>query len=115
MPFAAVPVVTVLGCCALFAALAVPLMLRKVPPNVVYGYRTRATLQDTALWYDANEHFGRGLFAASLFSGVAVLALGATHAVEASLFPLVAVVVFAAPTLIAGLATARFIRSRRAK
>src|SRR5947207_2664988 len=51
--------ITVMACDALFAVLAVPLLLRKVPPNVVYGYRTRATLTNDALWYEANAHFGR--------------------------------------------------------
>jgi hypothetical protein len=35
---------TVMACDALFIVLAIPLMLRKVRPNVLYGYRTRATL-----------------------------------------------------------------------
>ena len=39
----------IIGCDVLFAILAVPLMLRKVPPNVIYGYRTRATLSDRAV------------------------------------------------------------------
>src|SRR6266513_2997010 len=56
---------TVMACDALFIVLAIPLMLRKVRPNVLYGYRTRATLTDEALWYDANAHFGRGFLIGS--------------------------------------------------
>jgi len=56
---------TVVGCALMFAALSVPLILRRVPRNVVYGFRTRATLEDDAVWYAANAHFGRGLLGAS--------------------------------------------------
>lgn len=36
--------ITMLGCGLLLAVLAVPLVLRRVPRNIVYGFRTRATL-----------------------------------------------------------------------
>src|SRR5258705_13124860 len=66
---------TVMACDALFIVLAIPLMLRKVRPNVLYGYRTRATLTNETLWYEANAHFGRGFLIGSAASGVAALVL----------------------------------------
>ncbi len=33
---------------------SVPLLLRRVPPNRVYGFRVPATLRDRSVWYDAN-------------------------------------------------------------
>jgi hypothetical protein len=41
--------------------ISIPLILRKVPRNVVYGFRTRATLGDDLVWYEANAYFGRRL------------------------------------------------------
>ncbi len=35
-------------------AISIPLLLRKIPPNVLYGFRTRKTLSDRAVWYEAN-------------------------------------------------------------
>jgi hypothetical protein len=94
------------------AALAVPLMLRKVPPNVVYGYRTRATLRDERTWYEANAHFGRGLLVASAISAaLAAIALALRPPDE--WLPL-AITVFVLPPLIAAIATARYIRGLRA-
>jgi uncharacterized membrane protein len=90
----------------LLAALAVPLMLRRVPPNLIYGYRTRATLSDTTVWYEANAHFGRGMFAASLLSAVITLAFP-------RLAPPLLAAIAAVTTLIAALITARFIRRYR--
>jgi uncharacterized membrane protein len=36
--------------------LAVPLIHRKVPPNLLYGFRVRQTLDDSSVWYPANEY-----------------------------------------------------------
>lgn len=34
---------------------AIPLILRLVPPNRVYGFRLGASLRDRAIWYDINQ------------------------------------------------------------
>lgn len=36
--------ITILGLALLFIVIAVPLLLRKVPRNVIYGFRTRANM-----------------------------------------------------------------------
>lgn len=46
----------------LFAALALPLMRRKIGPNYAYGFRVGKTLNDPKVWYDANEYCGRCFF-----------------------------------------------------
>jgi len=45
----------------LLVLLATPLWLRLVPPNRLYGVRTRATLADEARWYEVNARSGRDL------------------------------------------------------
>ncbi len=57
----------------LTAVLAIPLILRGVPPNIWYGFRTSKTLSDQRIWYEANATSGRYLLVASMMS----LALGA--------------------------------------
>jgi hypothetical protein len=42
-------------------ALAVPLWLRRIPPNSLYGVRFRRTLADPKVWYDVNARAGRNL------------------------------------------------------
>src|SRR5579871_4417957 len=42
--------------------LSIPLMLRWVPPNRIYGFRVPATCADRSIWYDANALNGRHLF-----------------------------------------------------
>jgi hypothetical protein len=49
---------------ALFLVLGLPLVLGLVPPNPVYGLRTRRTLADPASWYRANRRGGLAMIAA---------------------------------------------------
>src|SRR5262245_16471595 len=104
--------IAVMACDALFIVLAIPLMLRKVPPNVIYGYRTRATQSNVSLWYDVNAHFGRRFLIASVISGVAALVLWRIRPAD-EVVPLL-VVALVIPPLIAALATARYVRRLRA-
>ena len=50
----------------LLIVLSIPLMLKWVPPNHVYGFRVGATLSDRSVWYDANALAGRHFFALGL-------------------------------------------------
>ena len=43
----------------LLVLLAIPLILRRVPPNPLYGLRVPATYKDDQVWYDANAASGR--------------------------------------------------------
>jgi uncharacterized membrane protein len=54
----------------LFIGLSIPLILGKVPPNSLYGCRTRKTLSDPKIWYEANRISGKDF----LISGGLVLA-----------------------------------------
>ena len=38
--------------------LSIPLIQRKVPPNPLYGFRVRRTLEDPNIWYPANAYSG---------------------------------------------------------
>jgi uncharacterized membrane protein len=67
--------VTILACNLLFILIAIPLSLRKVPPNPVYGFRTRTTLVDENIWYESNAYFGRNFVISSIISGIAVYLL----------------------------------------
>jgi hypothetical protein len=101
---------TFLGCDLLLAMIAIPLMLRKVRRNVVYGFRTRLTLSDDAVWYEANAHFGWRLFLASLASAAAIVNLFRSDLAPAA-FLAASIAALVAPLFIAILATARVVRS----
>lgn len=59
--------------CFLTAVTSLPLALRMVPPNALYGCRTRLTRSDPAVWYAANAFLGRAMFAGSIFSAAVLL------------------------------------------
>ncbi len=56
-----------------FVLLALPLRQRRVPPNRWYGLRTRATLANEAVWYEANQKNSASLMALGIL--VAALAV----------------------------------------
>ncbi len=101
--------VTILAIDALFVLLSIPLALRKVPPNVVYGYRTRATLADERVWYQANAHFGVRLIVACLASAFAALVLAQPGVFSPETFLPVSVVLLGAPVAVAGVLTSRHV------
>lgn len=94
--------------CAIIAVMSIPLMLGIVPPNGVYGFRTRQTLADRELWFRANRFLGWALFIASGLS-VAIFAAFPEHASGQSL---VGLAVFVGP--VAAAVGAGFVYVRRA-
>jgi uncharacterized membrane protein len=59
----------------LLSAISIPLALRKIGPNPLYGFRVKQTLEDPQVWYDANAHAGKGLICVGLISAITALAL----------------------------------------
>ena len=102
-------IATILGLDLILAGIAIPLMRRRVPRNVWYGYRTRATLADDEIWYASNAHFGRGLLRACLASAAGILILRAAG-VSPFVFPPAAAAILVIPLAIAIAATSRFVR-----
>ena len=58
-----------------FVALGVPLYLRLVPPDSLYGVRVAASDVDESVWYEANRRTGHGF----VLLGVALLVLSASR------------------------------------
>jgi uncharacterized membrane protein len=59
------------------AGLGVPLWLRKIGPNCLYGVRTRATLSDEARWYDVNASAGRAMVVVGVLTSACSVGLNA--------------------------------------
>jgi uncharacterized membrane protein len=53
---------------------AVPLAIGVIPRNRLYGFRTRRTLADDAVWYAVNRFAGFGIMIASAIYGAVALA-----------------------------------------
>jgi hypothetical protein len=59
----------------LLTALSVPLILRKIPPNYLYGFRVKATLENEEVWYPANEYAAKRLLWVGLGTVVTAVVL----------------------------------------
>ena len=106
--------ITLLACDALFSLISIPLILRLVPRNPLYGFRTCATLRDDALWYKANAHFGWRFLIGNLLSAGAAAALHEFQGLSPQVYLKATIVLIAAPAIAAALLTARFIREESA-
>lgn len=51
---------------ALFVALSIPLVLRIIPSNRLYGVRTRKAFASNSNWYEVNAYGGKWLLALGL-------------------------------------------------
>ena len=61
--------------CMIILVVSVPLMLKVVPPNRIYGFRTPRTLANRELWFRVNRFAGFALFSAAGMSTAVFIAL----------------------------------------
>lgn len=104
-------VMMVLVCNAIYCLVSIPLILRKVPRNPVYGYRTRLTLSNDKIWYEANAYFSWRFLVAGVLSACAALLLYDWHGLSPETFMRVSIVLLVAPVAFAWPLTVRFVRS----
>jgi len=91
--------------CGFIAAMSLPLILRWVPPNRVYGFRTRKTLSDPKIWFRANSFAGWAMFiAAVVAAGLISVPVELVHG------PLSGVVDLVVPLTIAVIACGLYLR-----
>lgn len=103
--------ITILFCNAVFMIIAIPLILRKVPRNIIYGFRTRATLESDFVWYEANAYFGRLFLISSLVSSLMIVFFYLTGIVPMENFINASIAILLVPPLIAALLTLRYIKT----
>ena len=56
-------------------AAGIPLSMRKVRPNEYYGFRTKSTLGNEALWYAVNAATGKTLIIGGVIGNMATVIL----------------------------------------
>jgi hypothetical protein len=70
--------VVLLLLCALTAIAGVPLILKLVPPNEIYGLHTEKTLSRSEIWFEVNRFAGWALVAAAALTALAVMIYSGT-------------------------------------
>jgi membrane-associated PAP2 superfamily phosphatase len=77
-------------------ALSIPLILEKIGPNGLYGFRTAKTRSDPKIWYAVNKATGKGLAIAAgviLLSTIGVFLCGQLDTAQVALINLAVTVV----------------------
>ena len=92
--------------CGIIAVASIPIMLNLVPPNRLYGFRTRQTLANRDLWFRANRFAGFACFIAAAASA----AVFAIHPEYASGRSFIGLLVFAVPLVTALGASFAYVR-----
>jgi uncharacterized membrane protein len=92
--------------CGIIAVASIPLVLSVVPPNRVYGFRTRQTLANRELWFRGNRFAGCAFLLASAVSA----GIFAVHSEYASGRSLTGLVVFVVPLVLAVAASFAYVR-----
>jgi hypothetical protein len=105
--------ITLLGVSLVSIVIGIPLALRKIPRNAIYGFRTRTTMNSDELWFSANAHFGRGIIIASIGSSMAATGTYLLRPLPPEFIVPASVLIMVLPSLIATLATLRHLRNLR--
>ncbi len=87
----------------LLAALSIPLILRMVKPNYIYGFRVPKTLNNPQLWYEVNAYAGVRLLIAGIATIVVAIGFYLIPGISLDVYALACVGVFAV-ILVVGLA-----------
>ena len=51
----------------LFIGLAIPLVLKQIPPNQLFGWRTHKAFRNEDIWYEINRYSGRDMLLMGVF------------------------------------------------
>lgn len=101
----------------IIAGVSIPLILRMVPLNGLYGVRTAKTLSSPTAWYAGNVYGGKALLIAGLTTiiiGLLIPVLTTRLQWNSGTIQIVGVVAELAPIIIALVAIMAYLRSRLA-
>jgi len=94
---------------SVLAALSVPLILGSIPPNGLYGFRVRKTMENPEIWYPVNKYGGKWLLAASLCLVGAAVAFVFIPGIQLETYSLAVLVVWVIAFIVAMTASFRYL------
>jgi hypothetical protein len=72
----------------LLAGLSIPLILHKIPPNGLYGFRIPSTLENPDLWYKVTAYSGRRFLVTGLGTSLGAIILFFTAPQDVDIYAL---------------------------
>jgi hypothetical protein len=94
----------------LLILLSIPLLLHKVRPNSLYGFRVQATLDDPEIWYAVNAYAARWLLICGILTILGALILFFVPDITIDAYALGVLAVFVIPLIIGLVLSFRYIR-----
>jgi uncharacterized membrane protein len=95
----------------LLAALSVPLILRKIGPNPLYGFRVQKTLEDPATWYPVNAYAAKRLLVVGLVISVSAILLFLVPGIDLLVYALASAAIGLGGLLVALIKSFFYLRS----
>jgi hypothetical protein len=91
--------------------ISLPLLLKKIPPNPVYGFRLAPALEDPRIWYATNAHSAKRLMLAGASSVIAAIALHFVPAITVDIYALGCLVVFAIVAIVGLVQSVKYMKA----
>ena len=96
---------------SLLILLSIPLILRKIPPNPLYGFRTGWTMEDPDLWYSVNAYAGKWLVFVGICSIFGSVGLALVPGITLDVYAFANLGIFVASFTLAIVQSFRFLRT----
>jgi uncharacterized membrane protein len=87
------------------------LLWEKVPPNGLYGFRVKATLENAQIWYAANKFAAKRLLVAGAVFMVAAVVLYFIPGIGVDTYSLGSLFLFAVPFVIGLVQSLRYVKA----
>jgi hypothetical protein len=95
----------------LVAGLSVPMILGKIPPNGLYGFRVKKTMENPQVWYAVNTYSGKWLLFAHLVFVLAAVGLYFVPNLSLDMYAYAVLGVWVAAFGVAIIASVRYLKS----
>jgi SdpI/YfhL protein family len=92
-------------------AVCVPLILGKIPPNGLYGFRVRKTMEHPEFWYPVNKYGGTRLLLASLLLVMAAVGYSYIPGIAPDVYSYAVLATWVVPTTITLVGTFRYMNT----
>lgn len=69
------PIISFIFPSLLFIGTSIPLIINKIPPNCLYGFRMKKTILNKEIWYKANQYGGRCILSSGLITLIGCIVL----------------------------------------
>lgn len=95
----------------LLSGISIPMILKKIKPNGLYGFRVKKTLENPDIWYAVNSYSGKWLLATGLLVTAAAVGLIFLPALSVDVYALSVLAVFVIPFAVGLAASVRYLNS----